>query len=201
MGNNIYKVYVFDFDGTLTSRDSLIAFIRYAKGNMRFFAGFMLFSPVLLLMKLRLYDNGRAKQRLFSYFFSGMKIEDFDSLCRDFARDCGDILRPKAIEYVNDKTEDGDLLMIVSASIDNWVKPFTGYFGRPMTVFGTQVEVKDGRLTGRFTTKNCYGREKTERMKAILSLRNECYIIAFGDSRGDKEMLNYADKGYYKPFR
>ena len=27
------RIYAFDFDGTLTTRDTLIAFIRYAKGT------------------------------------------------------------------------------------------------------------------------------------------------------------------------
>ena len=27
------------------------------------------------------------------------------------------------------------------------------------------------------------------------------WIVAYGDSRGDKEMLAFADKGHYKPFR
>lgn len=32
-------IYAFDFDGTLTTRDTLIEFIRYAKGNASTFWG------------------------------------------------------------------------------------------------------------------------------------------------------------------
>ena len=71
-----------------------------------------------------------------------------------------------------------------------------------VTVLGTQIEVKDGLVTGRFLTKNCYGAEKVARLKKVLTKSRDQYeIIAFGDSLGDKEMLEYADKGYYKPFR
>lgn len=52
-----------------------------------------------------------------------------------------------------------------------------------------------------FTTANCYGQEKVNRLKALYPQREDYYLTAFGDSRGDKELINYADKGYFKPFR
>ena len=56
------KLYAFDFDGTLTTRDTLLEFIRYACGTPRFLLGFLIHSPLLVLMKLRLYPNGRTKE-------------------------------------------------------------------------------------------------------------------------------------------
>ena len=57
------RIYAFDFDGTLTTKDTLIEFIRFSKGRVRLFLGFLLFSPLLILMKLHLYPNWKAKQR------------------------------------------------------------------------------------------------------------------------------------------
>jgi phosphoserine phosphatase len=69
-------------------------------------------------------------------------------------------------------------------------------------VLGTKLEVRDGKLTGRFITPNCYGQEKVNRLKQVLNEPRQAYSIkAFGDSRGDKELLEYADQGHYKPFR
>ena len=34
-------IHAFDFDGTLTRRDTLIEFIRYVKGNKEFLIGFL----------------------------------------------------------------------------------------------------------------------------------------------------------------
>ena len=65
------RIYAFDFDGTLTTKDTLIEFIRFSKGRVRLFLGFLLFSPLLILMKLHLYPNWKAKQRVFSWFFRG----------------------------------------------------------------------------------------------------------------------------------
>lgn len=197
------KVYCFDFDGTLTTSDTLLEFIKFAKGTARFFMVFLTYSPLLVLMKLHLYPNWKAKQRIFAHLFAGMRIERFDKLCHEFAESHQHLLRPEGISCLHQALTDGARVFIVSASIDNWVSPFFQVRGlEKVEVLGTQIEVKDGKLTGRFQTNNCYGEEKVRRIKEALSLPRSTYDIeAFGDSRGDKEMLAFADRGHYKPFR
>lgn len=196
------KIYAFDFDGTLTTKDTLLEFIRFAKGSGQMFCGFLLFSPLLLLMKLHLYPNWKAKQQVFSYFFKGMNIDDFNALCTHFAEQNKHLLRPAGIEKVRQAIEEEQAtVLIISASIDNWVRPFFDEIDKKIQVLGTQIEIKGGRLTGRFTTKNCYGHEKVNRLTALYPHREAYELIAFGDSRGDKELLDFADKGFYRPFR
>ena len=196
------KIYAFDFDGTLTTKDTLLEFIRFAKGSGQMFRGFLLFSPLLLLMKLPLYPNWKAKQQLFSYFFKGTNIDDFNALCTRFAEQNKHLLRPAGIEKVRQAIEEEQAtVLIISASIDNWVRPFFDEIDKKIQVLGTQIETKGGRLTEQFTTKNCYGQEKVNRLTALYPHREAYDLIAFGDSRGDKELLDFADKGFYKPFR
>ena len=196
------KIYAFDFDGTLTTKDTLLEFIRFAKGSGQMFRGFLLFSPLLLLMKLHLYPNWKAKQQLFSYFFKGMNIDDFNALCTRFAEQNKHLLRPAGIEKVRQAIEEEQAtVLIISASIDNWVRPFFDEIDKKIQVLGTQIETNGGRLTGQFTTKNFYGQEKVNRLTALYPHREAYELIAFGDSRGDKELLDFADKGFYKPFR
>ena len=94
------KIYAFDFDGTLTTKDSLLAFIRFAKGNFSFVLGFLRYSPLLILMKLGLYPNYNAKQKVFAHFFKGMAIGDFDALCQRFANDYRGLLRPEGVNTI-----------------------------------------------------------------------------------------------------
>jgi phosphatidylglycerophosphatase C len=206
------NLYIFDFDGTLTTRDTLIEFIRYAHGTAKTLWGFLLYSPLLVLMKLRLYPNYKAKQKIFAHFFQGMPIGEFDQTCHRFAEDNRSrLLRPQAVAFLRQTLACREPVMVVSASIDNWVKPF---FTDPESaatpaesqtdplVLGTQIEVKDGRVTGRFLTPNCYGAEKVRRVEAVLKEpRSHYHIRAYGDSRGDKELLEYADESFFKPFR
>ena len=227
-------VYIFDFDGTLTTKDTLLEFIRYAKGTGPFILGFLLHAPLLVLMKLRLYPNYKAKQRLFSYYFKGMTLTDFNAVCERFAQDNrAKLLRPQGLDTLREAQSYGHRILIVSASIDNWVRPFfpqslsdtstppdastaqplppsregrggssTEPQGSSLTILGTQIETHDGLLTGRFLTPNCYGPEKVRRIEEVLTQpRDTFHIIAFGDSRGDKQLLDYANEAHYKPFR
>ena len=216
------KIYCFDFDGTLTTSDTLLEFIKYAKGTSRFLMVFLMYSPLLVLMKLHLFPNWKAKQLIFAHLFAGMRIEKFDALCRGFAEESQHLLRPKGITLVHEALVAGAKVFIVSASIDNWVRPFFDIRNlKGVQVLGTQIEVVDGKVTGRFKTNNCYGEEKVRRICEALTTttgtsipttnaygttslsfdRSQYDIEAFGDSRGDKEMLAFADQGHYKPFR
>ena len=186
------QLFAFDFDGTLTTRDTLIAFIRYACGTPRFLLGFLLHAPLLVLMKLRLYSNGKAKQRLFSWFFRGMPIETFDALCQSFASTHRHLLRPETVRLLQQALSEGSEVLVVSASIDNWVQPFFP----AVTILGTQIEVIDGRLSGRFLTPNCYGQEKVRRILALHPDRSAYRLTAYGDSRGDRELLAFADEAH-----
>lgn len=191
------KIYAFDFDGTLTTRDSFLEFIRYVCGNWALCKGILRYSPLLVLMKLGLYPNWKAKQKVFAYFFKGMPLKDFAQQGRLFALDRQHLLRPQGVDMVKQAQAGDAEVLILSASIDHWVQPFFP----EVKVVGTQVEVEEGRLTGRFLTKNCYGQEKVNRILALYPHRNEYELIAFGDSAGDKELLAFADEAHYKPFR
>lgn len=199
------NLYVFDFDGTLTRSDTLIEFIRFTHGKMRMLWGFALFSPLIVLMKLHLYSNHKAKEQLLCHFYGGMPAEEFRRLGNDFARREGmPLLRPKAVEYINGLSRKGEKMVIVSASVTTWVRPFVEHCfpkGADITVVGTELEERDGVIIGRYAGRNCYGAEKVERLKGIISRREDYYITAFGDSQGDKQMLDYADKAVYRPFR
>ena len=69
------QIVAFDFDGTITNRDTLLEFIKFAKGKTAFYLGFLLHLPWLLAMKCHLYPNWKTKQMIFSYFFKGVNIE------------------------------------------------------------------------------------------------------------------------------
>lgn len=189
--NQLQKVVAFDFDGTLTTRDTLLLFVRHACGEWAFIGALLVFTPLLVLMKLRLIDNGKTKERFFGHFFRGWTEERFNAVCRDFAEKNRHLLRPQLMDILRQAQADGARVLIVSASIDRWVQPF---FEGP-TVIGTQIEVHDGVLTGRFATPNCYGPEKVRRISELLPDREQYHLTAYGDSRGDSELLAWADKG------
>ena len=140
--SDMKSIYVFDFDGTLTYKDTLLEFIKYSKGIFRFIFGFLLFSPLLVLMKLHLYDNGKAKQQLFAFYFQGMSLTTFDTLCHDFARDKHVLFRPQAFLYLQSIKKQADQILVISASIDNWVRPF---FSTIFSAEGVRYKTRSAR--------------------------------------------------------
>lgn len=194
------NIHAFDFDGTLTRRDTLIEFIRFARGTRGLLLTLLRFSPLLVLMKLGLYPNWKTKQSIFTYCFAGMTADGFNALCCRFAAERASLMRPAAVKRIKELLAAGDKVVVISASIVNWVEPFITPLG-DVIVLGTMIEERDGRLTGRFMTKNCYGREKINRLLQLYPERRQYRLTAYGDSRGDAPLLDFADEGHYKPFR
>jgi phosphatidylglycerophosphatase C len=191
-------IAVFDFDGTITQKDTLIEFIRFSKGSWKLGLGFLLFSPLLVAMKLKLYPNWKVKQQLFSYFFSGTSIDKFNDWGTSFRLEIDKILRPKAMKALQLHKENGHKIIVVSASIENWIIPWANKSGID-EILATTIEIdQDGIITGKFLSKNCYGPEKVNRLLERIVHRDDYWIVAYGDSVGDKELLEHADEGFYK---
>ena len=188
-GTSNKTIAVFDFDGTITTKDTLLLFIRYSCGTIRFILGMALYSPLIILMMLRLYPNWKCKEKVFSYFFKGMPYEDFKRLGENFGYKFRNIIiRPSMKERLLWHLSQGHKVYVISASIEEWVKPFFHTLG-DVTVLATKVKPD---LSG-FASNNCYGQEKVNRLLEIEPERNTYTLYAYGDSRGDKEMLAFAD--------
>lgn len=196
------KLYVFDFDGTLTKRDTLIEFIRFVHGDKAAFTGLLKNLHVLLLMMPGVIGRGKARRMVFTYFFGGMSEELFDTHCLRFADAKKGLLRPKAIKKLDSLIVEGHQVLIVTESITRWVQPFFATYIQPnFRVIGTEAAVESGRLTGRFANKNCTGAEKVRRIDELYPERDDYFVVVYGDSKGDIEMLDYSDEGHYKSFR
>ena len=192
------RVAVFDFDGTLTTKDSLLQFILFAKGKKATVMGFLLFIPLFVLMFLRLLDHSRCKELLLSYFFKGMPKSELLRLGEAFAPRYKEIMRRETNDLLQKHMQDGDTLYIISAGLVEWVRPIALSVG-VKNVLGTEMAVDNqGILTGRFATPNCFGQEKVNRLLEVEPQRDSYILYAYGDSGGDKEMLAFAD--YSKKF-
>ncbi len=191
------RIAVFDFDGTITSKDTFIEFILFSKGMISFGLGLVLYSPYIIAFKLGLYPNYKAKEKLFAYFFKGMKFEDFKNLGEVFSNKTDNIIRESTRQKIKDHINKCDDIFVISASIEEWVRPWCMQNGIK-NVLCTKIEVdSNGYITGKFLTKNCYGQEKVNRLLELEPNREEYYLYAYGDSRGDKEIIEFADKGEY----
>ncbi|HVG11728.1 MAG TPA: HAD-IB family hydrolase [Flavisolibacter sp.] len=190
----------FDFDGTITTKDTYLEFLRFAKGNLKFFTGFTLNSPYLIGYVLKLVPNQVTKERMLTYYFKDTPLEDFQKVCDQFSTEVvPKFIRPKALEEFRKLQQEGTKIIIVSASFGNWIKKWAD--GQGFGLIATIPEVRNNKLTGKIDGKNCHGEEKVRRIKEKFSLPEYDQVYAYGDTGGDKPMLKLATKSFYKPFR
>lgn len=191
---------LFDFDGTITRRDTLIEFARYYRGSMGYWTGMAMLAPILALFVLRLIPNWRAKEYFLARFFAGESEESLNATGAEFARAViPGLVRPGALEAIEKYRRDHATIAVVSASAENWVKPWCD--AHNITCIATRLEVHSGSITGRILGKNCHGDEKVCRIRQHFDLSLFDHIIAYGDTSGDKEMLALAHESHYRPFR
>lgn len=197
--NDKKVIAAFDFDSTITKRDSLPVFIRFAVSLGQLLKGTLLMSPFLLLFKLKVIPNYQAKERLFRIFFAGLTLDAFNLLSEKFVPGIEKIVNPAALEKIKWHQQMGHEVIIVSASAENWINPWARKNGIT-TVLATRLQVKDNLITGNFLSKNCHGPEKAERLLEQYPNREEYILYAYGDSNGDKELLELADHAFYRSF-
>ncbi len=192
-------IAAFDFDGTLTTKDTLFQFIIFCVGWPKFILGLVIFSPIFLLYLLRLKSNSEAKEILFKLYFGGMPFTVFQNYCKNFKINISQMLNNEAINKYNWHKNNNHKLIIISASVENWILPWAHEMGFAK-VIGTKIEVKDGLLTGKFQSKNCHGAEKVIRLKAEFANLKDYTLYAYGDSNGDTELLKEADFSFFRKF-
>lgn len=193
-------VAVFDFDGTLTRHDSLLPFLWYLAGPLRFLWNAVLLSPVLLGYALGWVANGPAKERVFSRFVGGRPANEVREAAEQFAAEyLPSILDPEAMERLRWHQRRGHTTVLVSASVELYVCPWAEEAGFD-AVMGTRLKTKGSVFTGQFEGNNCYGSEKVSRLKSFRSDLERATVIAYGNSKGDHELLSFADQGLYQTF-
>jgi phosphatidylglycerophosphatase C len=192
-------IAAFDFDGTITTRDTLPVFIWFAVNLGRILRGSLLAMPFVGLYKLKFIPNYQAKEKLFKAFFAGYKLEKFTEICNAFSANIEQLINPAAIKKIKWHQEMGHEVIIISASAENWIRPWAARYGIN-TLLATQLQIKGNVITGNFLSKNCHGPEKVTRLLAAYPDRDSYELYAYGDSNGDKELLALADHAFYRSF-
>ena len=192
------NLYLFDFDGTLTSKDTLFDFLKFSFPKTYQF-NYLLFIPLFVVSKLKIVDPGKVKEKFISKFMKGLSVSEINQLAQNyFDQNHKGLIHPKADEYIKLLSNYNDKF-IVSASIDFWVKPFADYYG--MGLICTKAKFDDnGFFTGKFASKNCNNEEKKVRIEQEIDLTFYDEIISFGDTKGDEAMFSISTQSNFRYF-
>lgn len=194
------KLYLFDFDGTITTKDSYIDFFLKTFGYRYIITRILKQLPKVLTLLIK-KDKAKLKEFLTCTFLKYKQAEKINELGKNYADNCfHQLMNPVAVKEITSLQKNKEnTIYIVSASLDLWLS----HFAKKLDVhlICTELEYKNNVFTGTFKTKNCKGIEKVKRIKQVLSLDDFDEILVFGDSKGDLEMLELGSKTFYKPFR
>ena len=192
------KLYFFDFDGTLTYKDTMFLYLKFYN-SAKFNFQFLKHIPLFILLKLKLASAEKVKKSFISSILKGQsktKIEEKSQ--QFFEKYYPEIIRENAIEFIQNIDREHTESYLVTASLDIWVKPFAEKF--KMNLLATRAEFKNEIFTGNFVGNNCNGGEKVHRIKEAIQGKKFDKTIAFGDTSGDKEMLEWANESHFEFF-
>ena len=189
----------FDFDGTLTIRDSFTAFLRWRAGPGAWALGLVKMAPAVATYA-RDRDRGRIKAASVREFLKGVSRAELEADAERFAEQMWtDFMRPDALKVWNDWGARGAHRVIVTASPETTVAPFARRLGAE-GLLGTHLAFdSEDRVTGAFDTPNCRGAEKVRRLRAAYG--DDLHLTAaYGDTSGDTEMIAIADEKGFRVF-
>lgn len=193
------KLVLFDFDGTITHKDSFIEFIKFYRGKWYFYLSCIPLAPSVILFKLKLISSQRLKEIFLSFFFTGEREDIFRQRSREFSLNViPKMIRQKALERIILHQQNNDRVVVVSASMNEWLEPWCHKTG--IECIATHMDYQDHLVNGKIAGLNCNGEEKVARIKEKIDLKDYSPIIAYGNSGGDEAMLKLADEGHYHLF-
>jgi phosphatidylglycerophosphatase C len=191
---------LFDFDETLTMRDTLPAFLAFLQPAPGFYFKAIQALPAILMWKLGFSTNQKAKEALMRAFMEGKTLVELEEKGRQFAKEVMPrFWREEAVEKLKWHLAAGHEVWVVSASCETWVVPAMSIFPE-VRVIGSQLSVCQGLVSGQLEGKNCHGPEKATRIHEAIAVSSYTTIYAYGDSQGDHEMLALADQAFYRRF-
>ena len=188
---------LFDFDGTITTSDTFTPFLRFAVRRRRALAGSVLLAPLALGHRCQLIPACRARPIAAAFGFRGERASAVREVGRRYAAEVlPGCMRSVALERIAWHKGRGDLVVVVSASLDVYLRPWCVSMG--VDCLCTTLEEADGRLTGRYRAGDCSGAEKARRIARDYQLAQYRTIYAYGDTAEDREMLQLAHRRYYR---
>lgn len=195
-------VAAFDFDGTISYCDSLIPFLWTYAGTGKTFKNLALCLPQFLRFLNNKSLRQTAKEHLLEKFLKGNDYELTMQAGQGYADGLlNKLVKPEALERIDWHRSKGHTLALISANLDIYLEPWGKRLGFEH-VLASELEI-DGRnrITGKLKGKNCWGEEKVLKLEKIFGPKENYVLYAYGNSRGDKELLELADYAFYRTFK
>ncbi|MBF4521598.1 MULTISPECIES: HAD-IB family hydrolase [Acinetobacter] len=185
---------LFDFDGTLCSKDSFTGFIFYALSKRHIIKQGLKTLPWIQAYYLKVYPAHAMRPKLFSAMFKDASTAEILALAQRYAADLMHDLNPQLLLQLKQHQFNGDDVVVVSASVDIYLQ----YICQQLNVglICTETEIESQQFTGQYSTPDCSREQKQIRILEQYDLKNYAAIYAYGNSDEDEAMLSLATHPY-----
>lgn len=188
---------LFDFDGTITTKDMLPAFVHSAVPPARLRLGKLLLAPWIAGYRLGWVSGISVREEIARVGFRAMREADYLAAGERFARDAlPPVLRPEAMTRIAWHKDRGDTIVVVSGGFDVYLSYWCRAHG--LDLICSKLEVADGALTGRYHGAQCVREEKSRRVRERYALEAYEDVYAYGDTPEDFALLAIADHRWYR---
>lgn len=192
-------VAAFDFDVTITTKDTFVPFLVLAFGRLRVYQAFLWLALDGFMVLFKIESRDRFKELIVNALFKGQSVDRLKNIGQEHARKIKNLVRPSALHRISWHKERGHRLVMVSASLDLYLEPIAaelGFNDLLCTRLSSDGCTFDGGLSGR----NCRGPEKAVLLKNLLGDLSGFEIHGYGDSNGDNELLAVSTHPHWRPF-
>ena len=184
----------FDVDGTIVSTTIVHYYVQFRSCLLpSFFRPFWIAWFALKVVYYFFLDKvSRARfNRVFYRNYRGLNAEDVKQLASEqFETYVRLKLFPAALDCIREHQNQGDLLVLVTGSLDFIIQPLTDYL-QADAALTVQLEEVHGKFTGELTTLPLSEEEKVRAIQVFAEQHNVdlAASYAYGDSRADLPML------------
>lgn len=192
-------VAAFDFDVTITTKDTFVPFLILAFGMWPTFLAFTKLAFDGLLVLIRLSSRDQFKEKIVRKLFEGESVERLAEVGRVHAKAIRSLVRPMAEQRIAWHKTRGHRLVMVSASLSLYLEPIARELGFD-DLLCTRLSHNNGVFDGSLEGKNCRALEKIIKLKTLLGGLSGVELHAYGDSAGDREMLEAANHPHWRAF-
>ena len=191
---------LFDFDGTISFIDTTLSFYKFLYNSKVLFLynHYFLCLHYVLFYRLKLISYIILKKKRLDIHTSKFNDSEILKLSEDYhKKHFFELLNPKAIDRINWHKNQGHELWVISASYDFLLRKWSMENGVNLITNKTSLDNCKRLINGRDVNYE----SKVEYLKLEVDLKSYSEIYAYGDSEGDKAMLDVANFKFYKPFR
>ncbi len=189
------NIALFDFDGTITHGDMYSKFLRFSGTRVRALVINPLLAPFLLLYRSGLLSAPKMRVLASYLVFRGRRSDEIITFAKDYVEHViPEFIREQALSRLRWHQRRGDKVVIVSASLDVYLKLWCEEQGFDLVC--SELKTINGKLTGCYINGDCSGKHKVTRVQARYDLSQYAKVYAYGDTPEDFAMLSLADEAY-----